>query len=517
MRSLCPSLLRDFRWGDAGFAAADWGDDVMTQDTHIAEETLDPANWDSARALAHRMVDDAIDRLGSVRERPLWQPIPDSVRSSFTGPLPQDPQSLDAVYAEITTRMMPHSMGALHPRFWMWYMGAGNFTGALGDFLAAIDGSNLGGGSSAAGLMDQQVTDWIRQMMGFPEGASGTLVTGGSMANIIGLMAARNAMAGVDLNQTGVASMPQALRFYASDQVHSCHFKAMNVLGLGRSSLRRVASDDAFRLDIDQLSAMIQADRAAGHRPACVIATAGTTNTGSIDPLTALADLCHKEGLWLHVDGCIGALVALAPENHQLVAGIERADSLALDLHKGLHAQFDVGCALVRDRKQHRLTFAESAEYLQKMSRGIAAAEFLHDYNLETSRGFRALKVWMMLKEYGVAKFGRLIDQGIAQAQYLTGVITAAPKLEVMAPTVLDIVCFRFNPGGLDEAGLHDLNTEIMLRLQENGIAALSDTTIHGRHCLRAAICNHRTKRRDLDLLVSEMVRIGAEVQVMSG
>lgn len=477
------------------------------------EETLDPADWAAARALAHRMVDNAIDHLGGVRDRPLWQEMPASVRAGFTEKVPQGPQPLKAVYSEITAHLMPYPMGNIHPRFWMWYMGAGNFTGALGDFLAAIDGSNLGTGNMAAGLVDRQVTGWIRDMMGFPEGSSGTLVNGGSMANIIGLMVARNAMAGVDLRQDGVASMPQPLQFYASDQVHSCHFKAMNLLGVGKKALCRVPSDDAFRLDVTALRAMIHSDRANGLRPACVIATAGTTNTGSIDDLSALADLCRDEGLWLHIDGCIGALIAIASENRHLVAGIERADSLALDLHKGLQAPFDVGCALVRDRRLHRRTFAEDAEYLQNMPRGIAPAEHLHDYGLETSRGFRALKIWMMLKEHGVERFGRLIDQGIAQAQYLTGLIARQPLLQQMAPTVIDIVCFRYNPGGLDENALRELNIEIMVRMQEAGVAAVSDTTVKGRHCLRVAICNHRTRRADLDLLVQEVLRIGGELR----
>lgn len=483
------------------------------QDTNFAEETLDPSNWDASRALAHRMVDDAIDHLRGVRDRPLWQEMPLTARAAFDGVLPQGPQTLDAVYSEITAHLMPHPMGNIHPRFWMWYMGAGNFTGALGDFLAAIDGSNLGGGNTAAAQLDRQVTGWIREMVGFPEGTSGTLVNCGSMANIIGLMAARNAMAGIDLRQEGVDAMPQPLRFYASDQVHNCHHKAMNLLGLGKKSLCKITSDGAFRMDLGALQAQIRADRDQGINPACVIATAGTTNTGSIDDLSAIADLCAAEGLWMHVDGCIGALIALAPEHRHLVTGIDRADSLALDLHKGLQAPFDVGCTLVRDRRQHRQTFAEDAEYLQKMSRGIAAAEFLHDYNLDTTRGFRALKIWMMIKEHGAQKFGRLIDQGIAQAQYLTGLIPHQPLLEQMAPTVIDIVCFRFNPGGRDEAALRALNTEIMLRMQETGVAAVSDTTVKGRHCLRVAICNHRTRRTDLDLLVQEVLRIGRDLE----
>lgn len=483
---------------------------MTAQDIIVAEETLDPADWSEARALAHRMVDDAIDHVSGVRNRPLWREMPTAARHIFAGPPPQEPRPIAAVYAEITANLMPYPMGNVHPRFWMWYMGAGNFTGALADFLAAIDGSNLGGGNMAAAQLDRQVTDWIRDMMGFPEGSSGTLVNGGSMANIIGLMAARNAMAGVDLRQQGVDAMPQPLRFYASDQVHNCHQKAMNLLGLGKRSLCKVRSDDDFRMDLRALKDQIRADRDYGERPACVIATAGTTNTGSIDDLPAIADLCAEEGLWLHVDGCIGALIAIAPTRRQLVAGIERADSLALDLHKGLQAPFDVGCALVRDRRLHRQTFAEDAEYLQKMSRGIAAAEFLHDYNLDTTRGFRALKIWMMLKEHGVAKFGRLIDQGIMQAQYLTGLIARNSSLELMAPTVTDLVCFRFNPGGMEEVALRDLNIEIMLQLQEAGIAAVSDTTVKGRHCLRVAICNHRTRRTDLDLLVTEVLRLGA-------
>lgn len=481
----------------------------MARELTCTAETLDPSDWDHAKELAHRMVDDAFDNLRDVRDRPVWQAMPNMVRAAFKTPVPHEPQPLSQIYEEVTVNVQPYSMGNVHPRFWMWYMGASNLTGAMADFLAAIDGSNLGIGDTAASMVDRQATDWIREMVGFPDTASGTLVNGGSMANIIGLMSARNHMSGVDLRQTGVAAMPQPLRFYASDQVHACHDKAMNLLGLGQQSLCRVPSDAAFRLDLAKLRMAVQADRAQGVRPACVIATAGTTNTGSIDPLPEIADFCCQEGLWLHIDGCVGALVSIAPKHRHLVAGIDRADSLALDLHKGLHAPFDVGCALFRDRRQHRQTFAQDAEYLQKTARGIAAAELLSDYNLDTSRGFRALKVWMMLKEHGVAKFGRLIDQGIEQTQYLDSLFAAEPKIERMAPSVVDILCFRFNPGGLTEDALRALNIEIMLQMQESGIAAVSDTTIHGRHSLRAAICNHRTTLADLEVLRTEILRIG--------
>jgi glutamate/tyrosine decarboxylase-like PLP-dependent enzyme len=391
-------------------------------------------------------------------------------------------------------------------------MGASNFTGALGDFLAAIQGSNLGGGNHAAAAMDQQVVNWCKQMMGFPASASGTLESGGSMANIIGLTVARNAKAGIDVREHGVAAIEKPLRFYGSDQMHSCHRKAIEALGLGNRALRRIPTDRDLQIDLSALRMAINEDRAAGFRPACVIGTAGTVNTGAIDDLNGLARLAREEDLWFHVDGCIGALIAIAPGNSHRVAGIERADSVALDPHKWLHAPFEVGCALIRDASAHHGAFAVTPEYLEMTPRGVASAAWLHEYGMQTSRGFRALKVWMALKEHGIDKFGRLIDQNIAQAHYLSRLVEAEPLLELAAPTSINIVCYRFRPEGMASDRLKALNTEIMLRLQEEGIAALSDTTINGEHCLRVAITNHRTRRDDLDLLVRETLRIGHEV-----
>jgi glutamate/tyrosine decarboxylase-like PLP-dependent enzyme len=484
--------------GDRGIAAA---------------ETLDPGDWAADTALAHRMIDFAAARLRDVRERPVWQPMPATVRARYDTPLPASPQPLAEIFEEMRENLFPYAMGNIHPRFWAWYMGSGDFTGALADFLAAIDGSNLGGGDTAANLADQQVTRWLIEMTGFPEGASAALVSGGSMANIVGLTAARNAMAGVDLHQDGVAAIKAPLCFYASDQVHNCHMKAMNLLGLGGKALRRVPSDELLRMDMHALRQAVAEDRAKGLRPACVIATAGTTNSGAIDPLPAIADLCRAEGLWMHVDGCIGALIAIDPDHRHLVAGMERADSLALDLHKWLHAPFDVGCAVLRDRAAHRGTFAEQAEYLNPAARGVAAGEFLCDFTPETTRGFRALKVWMMLKHHGAGKFGRLIGQNIEQARHLASLIEAAPELELMGTPETSIVCFRHQPGGLTEEALRAHNRELLMRLQESGIAVPSDTTIRGRYWLRVAICNHRTRNEDLDLLVREVRRIGEELR----
>jgi aromatic-L-amino-acid/L-tryptophan decarboxylase len=473
------------------------------------EETLDPVDWADAQAVGRRAVDDAIAYLRDIRDRPVWRDMPGDVRRTFETLLPHSPTPLPEVYREIAETVMPYPMGNIHPRFWAWYMGASNFTGALGDFLAAIQGSNLGGGNHAAAKMDEQVVDWCKEMIGFPASASGTLVSGGSMANTIALIIARNVKAGVDVREHGVAAIERPLRFYASDQIHSCHRKAMEAMGVGNCALQRIPPGDDLKINLDALGMAIARDRAAGFQPACVIGTAGTVNTGAIDDLHALADLAARENVWFHVDGCIGALIAIAPHNSHRVRGLERADSVALDPHKWLHAPFEVGCVLVRDAAAHRASFSVAQEYLEMTPRGLASAEWLYEYGLQTSRGFRALKVWMALKEHGVDKFGRLIDQNIAQAHYLDGLIASDPRLESVARATINIVCFRYRPPGLDEAALKRLNVEIMLRLQEDGVAAISDTTVRGKHCLRVAINNHRTRRSDLDLLVREIVRLG--------
>ena len=478
------------------------------------EETLDPEDWNETRRVSRQVVDDAVAYLRDVRERPVWRAMPADVRAAFEEPAPRGPMPLPDVYREVAERVLPYPMGNIHPRFWAWYMGSSNFTGALADFLAAIQGSNLGGGNHAAARLDQQVVAWCKEMIGFPPSASGTLVSGGSMANMIALIVARNVKAGVDVGELGVAALGAPLRFYGSDQMHNCHRKAMQAIGLGNQSLRRIPSRSDLRIDIEELGAAIARDRADGFRPAGLIANAGTVNTGAIDDLPALADLAAREGLWLHVDGCIGALIAVAPQNAYRVRGLERADSIALDPHKWLHAPFEVGCVLVRDAAAHRASFSMTQEYLEQAPRGLAAAEWLYDYGLQTSRGFRALKVWMALKQHGVEKFGRLIDQNIAQARHLDALIAAEPLLESVAPTTINIVCFRFRLPDLDEAGLKRLNVEIMIRLQEEGVAVVSDTTVHGRHCLRVAINNHRTRRSDLNLLVQEIVRLGRKIAV---
>jgi len=480
-------------------------------------ETLDPADWGALRALAHRAVDDALDYLASRREQPVWRATPDEVAARLRGPAPRAPQGAEQAYADFVRDILPYQMGNTHPRFWGWYMGNGTAFGALADFLAAVVNPNMGGGNHVANLVELQVIDWCREMIGLPAEASGLLVSGASMANVIGLAVARNALAaadGIDVRADGVQALPARTTWYASSEVHSCVQKALELLGLGARALRKVPVNTAWQIDIAALAAMIAADRAAGLRPCAVIGTAGTINTGSVDDLAALAELCARERLWFHVDGAIGAVLALSPAHAGLIAGIERADSVALDLHKWLHVPFEAGCALVRDRKAHRATFALTPEYLAHQARGLASgATWLSEYGVQLSRGFRALKVWLSFKEHGLERYGRLIDQNIAQARSLAALVRADPELELMAPVVINIVCLRYNPGGLGEADLNALNAELLIRLHESGIAVPTYTTLNGSYCLRAAIANHRTRSDDLALFVAAVRRLGREVR----
>ena len=276
-------------------------------------------------------------------------------------------------------------------------------------------------------------------------------------------------------------------------------------------------SDD-FTINIKALEEAILADRETGLQPICIIGSAGTINTEAIDDLKALADLCEREELWFHVDGEIGAVAVLAENVKEQLSGIERADSVALDLHKWMHIPFEVGCVLVRHEAAHRKTFSLTPEYLEHDTRGLAAGQiWFSDYGLQLSRQFRALKVWMSIKEHGVDRFGRMMARNVEQAHYLGQLIEKEQNMELLAPIGLDIVCFRFNPGGLDDETLNALNKEILIQLQEQGICAPSYTTLHGRYCLRVAIANHRSVQDDFDLLVKEVVRIGQKLTAQYG
>ncbi|MBS0389280.1 MAG: amino acid decarboxylase, partial [Proteobacteria bacterium] len=378
--------------------------------SELSQETLDPADWPQLRALAHRAVDDALDYLQQSSHRPVWRPTPAEIAARFRAPLPRAPQGAERAYQDFREQVMPWQMGNTHARFWGWYMGNGTAFGALGDFLAAIVNPNMGGGNHVGNLVENQVVDWCKEIVGLPPDSGGLLVSGASMANFVALAVARSAGAPVNVRAEGVAALPKPLVFYASTEVHSCIQKAIEVLGHGTKALHKIAVDDRYRFDLAALANAVRADRAGGLEPCAVIGSAGTINTGSVDDLAALADFCARERLWFHVDGAIGAVATLSAAQRPLLRGMERADSVALDLHKWLHIPFEAGCVVVRDRRAHRATFALTPEYLAHAQRGLASgADWFSDYGLQLSRGFRALKVWLSFKEHGLDKYGRLI------------------------------------------------------------------------------------------------------------
>jgi glutamate/tyrosine decarboxylase-like PLP-dependent enzyme len=287
----------------------------------------------------------------------------------------------------------------------------------------------------------------------------------------------------------------------------------MELLGLGHAALRLVPVDAEYRADVDAMRRAIEADRAAGHHPFCVIGTAGTVNTGATDDLRALAALAREQKLWFHVDGAFGALVRLSPSLAPVVAGIEEADSLGFDLHKWMYQPFEAACVLVRDAEAHRAAFSMTASYLVDAERGVMAGGIpVSGLGVDLTRGFKALKIWMALKAHGVRAIGRLIEQNVAQAQHLAARIEAEPELELLAPVPLNVVCFRYAPPGVADDRLNAVNEEILLRLQEGGIAVPSGTTLGGRFAIRAANVNHRSRLADFDLLADSVLRIGREL-----
>ncbi|HLQ22539.1 MAG TPA: pyridoxal-dependent decarboxylase, partial [Gemmatimonadales bacterium] len=296
-------------------------------------------------------------------------------------------------------------------------------------------------------------------------------------------------------------------------EMHSSIQKAVELLGLGSEGLRLVPANADFEIDLGALERMLREDRASGCRPLCIVGNAGTVGTGAIDDLRGLAELSARERVWFHVDGAFGSLAVLVPEYSSRLAGMERADSIAFDLHKWMYVPFEAGCTLVRDAEAHRQAFSLRPDYLTHAERGLAAGTlWFSDYGIQLTRGFRALKVWMSLKEHGLEKYARLVRQNIEQARYLAERIREAPDLEVLAPVPLNIVCFRYVAPGRDDAALDALNQELLIQLHEQGIAVPSNLTLGGRFALRVAITNHRSRREDFDLLVRETRRIGAEL-----
>jgi aromatic-L-amino-acid decarboxylase len=479
-----------------------------------SEETLDPEDWQALRTLGHQMVDDMMTYLETVRERPVWQPIPEDVRLFLKQPLPVEGQEAGEVYRDFKENVLPHPLGNIHPRFWGWVNGTGTPFAMLAEMLAAGMNPNVPGFNQVSVCVETQVLDWCKEMLGYPMEASGILVSGGSMANLVALTVARNTRAGFDVMRHGVQASEQKPTLYGSQETHYSVQKAVELLGLGSDALRKIAVNEDFQIDLAALEAAIALDRARGLKPFCVVGNAGTVNTGATDDLEELANICQREGLWFHVDGAFGAFARLSPTLRTQVTGMERADSLAFDLHKWMYMPYEAGCALIRHAEQHQHSFATSGAYLSHAERGVSAGStwFSH-YGIQLSRGFRALKIWMSLKEHGIEKYRRLIEQNVEQARYLKTLIEAAPELELLAPVPLNIVCFRYVREQMDEGRLNELNEELLIELQESGVAVPSSTLIDGKYALRVAITNHRSRREDFDILIHKVVEIGRDKQ----
>jgi aromatic-L-amino-acid/L-tryptophan decarboxylase len=485
------------------------------------EETLDPTDWHTVSELGHRMLDDMLYYLETVRQRPVWQPLPVETRARFRSPMPTEPAGAEQVYQEFVNNVLPYALGNIHPRFWGWVCGTGSATGMLAEMLSSAMNSSGFGCEQSAIYVESQVIDWFKQLYNFPSDASGILVTGGTMANLVGLTVARNTKAGIDIAKEGVAAIPQKMIIYGSVEMHSSIQKSMELLGLGSNSIHKIPVDNQYRIDIAALRVAIASDRAKGYLPFCVVGNAGTVNTGAFDNLNEIAAICREENLWFHVDGAFGALAKLSNSVNHFTIGMEQADSLAFDLHKWMYMPYDVGCALVRHADKHHKSFSTSASYLTNFNRGITAGpRWFSEYGLELSRGFRALKVWMLIKEHGIDKYRRLIDQNIAQAVYLAKSIENNLQLELAAPVPLNVICFRFIDSNLTNEQLNDLNREILYRLQEDGVAVPSSTVLQGRFVLRLAITNHRSRREDFDILVEKVIELGRSLvkdQLMIG
>jgi len=367
--------------------------------------------------------------------------------------------------------------------------------------------------NDSAARVEAQLLDWMKAAMGFPANASGIITSGGSVANIVALTVARDAMLPGNVYDNGLHDGDRRPVLYASSEVHSSVFKAAKLLGLGRDAVRVIPVDEAQRFRVDELLPQIIADRAAGMFPFAVVGTAGTINTGAMDDLEALADVAADEGLWFHVDGAFGAMAALSPESRHLVAGMERADSLAFDFHKWMYVNYEAGCVLIRDAAAHRRSFAVGGDYLAPLERGTAS---LHDMaggrGLQLSRGFKALKPWMTIREHGLDKYGRLVAQNMRQAAYLAALIDQSPVLQRAAPVQLNVVAFRFADEDHSGESCDAVNRELLMRVQERGIAIPSSTQIDGRFTLRVCICNHRSRKADFDDFIEQAERVTLEI-----
>jgi aromatic-L-amino-acid/L-tryptophan decarboxylase len=479
------------------------------EQTVAKDLTLDPQNWDAMRKLGHQMIDDMMDYLEGIRKQPSWRKIPAHIKEFLQEPLPQNSTGIEDVYVQFKENILPYTKGNIHPRFFAWVQGTGTPMGMLAEMLAAAMNPNTGIGEHSAMYVEQQVINWCKQMFNYPASSSGILLSGASMANITALTVARNYQLNKNIRKEGLHNAGKMV-LYCSAETHSCIQKAVEVLGLGTDAIRKIGVDENYRIRVNELITSIEDDMVQGFQPFCIVGNAGTVNTGAIDPLDELTVICKKYNLWLHIDGAFGALAKLVPEYAGELKAIETADSLAFDLHKWMYMPYEVGAVLIKNSQAHRNAFSVTPNYLLPANRGLAGGpDAFNHYGIELSRGFKALKVWMSLKEHGIEKYAALIKQNIAQAFYFGEIVKAEKELELLTPVTMNIVCYRFIKKGLSNEELNKLNNEILIQLQEQGIASPSSTMLNGNFAIRVCIVNQRSRKEDFDLLAKETIRIG--------
>jgi len=477
------------------------------------DETLDPGDWEDMRRLGRRMVDDVVDYLSGIREHPVWRPVPSEVRDFFRSPMPAVPRSAEAVYQDFKEKILPYNKGNVHPRFFAFVQGTGTLMGVYAELLAASMNPNLAIGNHAAMYVEQQVIEWFREYLGFPEGSSGILLSGGSMANFTALAVARNQAVAGGVRTRGLHALEKPLVAYCSTETHNCNRKAIEALGIGSDHLRTIPVNTHYQMDMEALERQLALDRKEGFHPFCVIGNAGTVNTGTIDPLGDILSLCRRENMWFHVDGAFGALAAGVPWLQDALRPMAEADSLAFDLHKWMYMPYEAGCVLIRDQKAHRDAFALSPAYLQASKGGLAdGPEPFSHFGLELSRGFKALKIWMSIQELGMEAYQKMIEKNCRQCLYLADRIRESPPLQLMAPVPMNIVCYRYQFPNPDTEQQNEKNSRLLLELQRQGIAAPSSTKLGEDFVIRVANVNQRSQREDFEILIRESLRIGADI-----
>jgi aromatic-L-amino-acid decarboxylase len=493
-----------------------WNDDSKSDAPGIVSDL----DWspEKARAFGEQGLDLWVELLADLRSLPVGRSeTPDEVRSAVLRDVPDEPLPVAELMDDLRGLVMEHSMYPGHPRFMAYISGAGTAPGAVADLLAAAVNQNVGGWmlSPAATEIEQHLIRWLGSEIGLPEGCGGIVASGGATATLIAMKAARDHHCGPSVRIDGVQALGH-LVCYTSTEAHVVIDRAADILGLGSASVRHVPVDAQKRMRTDLLLEMLREDRAAGRDPYAVIGTAGTTATGSIDPLAELADICRDEQLWFHVDGAYGAPAVLVPELRPLFAGIERADSVALDPHKWLYVPLAVGCVLMRD--PHRLpeSFGVDASYVHQDRDHVERGDDLGFAGVQFSRGFAALKVWVSLLAHGRDAYTRRIRHDVELARYLDARVTRRPEFQPMAPVALSIACFRYVPADIDpsdpdhQAYLDELNERVMTAIQADGRVFCSNADIDGRYALRACIVNFRTEATDVDALLDVAAELGA-------